>query len=144
MPMPYIAVTFADAGIFTAVTCLRADSASVAYTNATSASPVATAFRVAVASTPREMFDSDSVTPVRDKTADAYTPHGTVFAHKETTAAFFKSFTEEILNGFPGFTTICIELRANTRGDRVMFPLAKSLSKLVKSAAAKTSVGAPA
>jgi hypothetical protein len=59
------------------------------------------------------------------------------------TEAFCKSATDEMRNGFPGFTINCIEFLANTFGDLTTFPDASNLSKLVKSAAAKTSVGAP-
>ena len=120
-----------------------ADRASVEYTIAASASPVETAFNVAVASIPRVIFDSAMTMPCRDMTVAAYTPHGTVFAHSETTDAFDKSATEVIRNGLPGFTTNCIEFLANTFGDFTTFPEASNLSKLVKSAAANTSVGAP-
>jgi hypothetical protein len=125
------------------VTSLRAEIASVTYTNAASASPVETAFNVAVASIPREIFDSESETPWRDSTAAAYKPQGIVFAHKETVDALFRSFTVLIPSGFPDFTTSCSEFRANTIGDFTMLPLASNLSKLAKSAAANISVGAP-
>ena len=119
-----------------------ADKASVAYTIAASASPVDTAFSVAVASTPRVILDSESVTPQRDRIVVAYTPHGTVFAQSDTTDAFAKSEIDEMPKGFEDFTTNCMELRANTFGDFTTF-LASNLSKLLKSAAANTSLGAP-
>jgi len=121
-----------------------ADSASVVYTIAASASPVETAFNVAVASTPRVILDSAITTPYRAITVAAYTPHGAVFAHSETTDAFDKSATEAMRNGLPGFTANCMEFLANTFGDFATLPEANNLSKLVKSAAANTSVGAPA
>ena len=70
-------------------------------------------------------------------------PHGAVFAHSEMTDDLLKSATVVIPSGFPGLTTNCIELRANTFGDFTTLPVASNLSKLVKSAAANTSVGAP-
>lgn len=126
-----------------ASTDFLADIASVAYTIAASASPVATAFNVAVASTPRVIFDSASITPLRDITVAAYTPHGTVCAQSDTTDAFAKSLTDEMFNGFEGFTINCMELRANILGDFATLPDAINLSKLVRSAAAITSDGAP-
>ena len=76
-------------------------------------------------------------------TVAAYTPHGAVFAQSETTDAFDKSAMELMRKGLPGFTTTCIEFLANTFGDFTTLPEANNLSKLIKSAAANTSVGAP-
>jgi len=98
---------------------------------------------VDAASIPRVTFDSGIATPYRDRTIAEYTPHGAVFAHSEMTDAFDKSAIDEMRNGLPGFTTNCIEFRANTFGCFVTLPDASNLSKLVTSAAAKTSVGAP-
>lgn len=125
------------------VTCFFANNASVAYTIAASASPADTAFNVDAASIPRVTLDSGIATPFRDSTVAEYTPQGAVFAHSDMTDAFCKSATDEMRNGLPGFTTNCIEFRANTFGCFATLPVASNLSKLVKSAAAKTSVGAP-
>ena len=141
--IPYDAFTFLLAGMAITKTDFLADNASVVYTIAASASPVDTAFSVAVASIPRVIFDSGIATPNRDSTVAAYTPQGAVFAQSDTTDAFDKSAIDEIRNGLPGFTTNCIEFRANTFGDFTTLPVASNLSKLVRSAAAKTSVGAP-
>ena len=142
-PIPYIAFTFLLAGMVITETDFLADIASVAYTIAASASPVDTAFSVAAASMPRVIFDSDIATPFRNSTVAAYTPHGAVFAHSEMTEAFGKSATDEMRNGFPGFTINCIEFLANTFGDFTTLPDASNLSKPLKSAAANTSLGAP-
>lgn len=141
--IPYDAFTFLLAGMAIAKTDFFVAIASVAYTIAASASPVDTAFSVAVASTPRVIFDSAITTSYRDSTVAAYTPHGTVFAQSDTTDAFAKSDTDEIPRGFERFTINCIELRANTFGDFTTLPDASNLSKLIKSAVARTSVGAP-
>ena len=45
--------------------------------------------------------------------------------------------------GLPGFTAIAMELRANTFGAITTLPEATSFSILLKSADAKTSLGAP-
>ena len=141
--MPYIAFTFLPTGMLIVETDFLADNASVVYTIAASASPVDTAFSVAVASIPRVTFDSGITTPYRESTVAEYTPHGAVFAHSEITDAFDKSATDEMPKGLDGFTINCMELRANTFGDFTTFPDASNLSKLVRSAAANTSVGAP-
>jgi hypothetical protein len=54
------------------------------------------------------------------------------------------SLIDFTFSGLPGFTAMAILFRANTRGAATTFPLATSFSALDKSAAAMTSLGAPA
>ena len=92
---------------------------------------------------PRVTFDSTRDTPALVNTDEAYTPHGTVLPHKATNGNEARSPTERTDFGFPGFTAIAIVFRAKTFGVTTTLPEATSFSILVRSADAKTSLGAP-
>ena len=142
--IPYIATTFAPRGMATPVTDRPAARTSVAYTTAASASPADTAPSVALASAPRVTMPSGRSTPARASSVAAYEPHGAERPHSATVPRRGRSARPRTPSGLPGFTAICIALRAKILGAATTLPDRTSRSCDARSAEAKTSAGAPA
>src|SRR3954452_20390061 len=127
----------------TAVTLAPADSASVTYTIAASASPLDTAASVVFTSAPRVIFEGSMVTPAPERIWSAYLPHGTVSPQSDTTSSFERSAIDLTFCGLPGFTTMVRRFEANTVGSAVTSPPVTNFCMLAPSADAETSAGAP-
>ena len=112
----YTAITFCDAGIFTAWTVFAGGFGVGDVDDAASASPVATAASVAFTSAPRVVFSGGIVTPSWLNACAAYLPHGTAGAHRATTSSLARSASDFTFFGLPGFTTIVSSFDAKSIG----------------------------